>query len=528
MQDTRKIIVEGRGLSKEFNGNVVLRDVSISCVAGEGLALAGENGAGKSTLMNMISGGLVPSAGTVLVDGKECRFASSRDGRAAGIAFVHQELSLMQEMTAGENILLGMEPKRHGRIAQKRLHEEAARILADIGYEVDVHTLVKNLSPARQQIVEIAKAWASAPRVMIFDEPTSSLNREESEILFQFIRRMKKRGVSVIVISHRMEDIFAVCDRVMVLKDGNFVFSSLLSDTTSDEIISSMVGREFQQVYPPRLETLPNTVKLELRRASVGNRVREIDLRVPQGAVIGIGGLEGQGQRELARALFGIEPFTDGDYVIDGQVKKIKSPVDAVKQKIAFVPDDRKSEGLFLELSCGENILSLAYGKNSRFGFVKKRESEQEIKEGIHQMNIRLADPRQPVKSLSGGNQQKIVFSKWLKTAPEILILHEPTRGIDVSSKLEIYERIRSLTKDGVSVIVFTSDMLELIGLSDEIYVMYEGRISGRILGKDATEEAVMQMSARAGTNARVGASVQAGTKAQTETCPHEGKEVAP
>ena len=487
-----KVMVEGRNLSKEFNGNVVLKDVSIQCVQGEGLALAGENGAGKSTLMNIISGGLSPSAGTILADGKECHFSCSKDGRKAGIAFVHQELSLMREMTAGENIMLGMEPRRGGWIDQKKLHEQASAVLEEIGYDIDAYELVRNLSPAQRQIVEIAKAWAASPRVLIFDEPTSSLNKAESDILFRFIGAIKKKGVSVIVISHRMDDIFATCDRVMVLKDGMFVFESPVKDTDSDEIISKMVGREFKNVYPPRNEVLSSDIKLELKNVSIGDLVKSVSLQVPRGAVIGIGGLEGQGQRHLSRGLFGIEPFTSGEYVINGQANKI-----------AFVSDDRKAEGLFLDLSCGENILSLSYRRNSRWGFVKKKQADREILEGIRQMNIKLDDQRQAVKSLSGGNQQKIVFSKWIKTNPQILILHEPTRGIDVQSKLEIYELIRRLTGEGVSVLVFTSDMLELIGISDEIYVMYEGRISGRVAGKDATEEAIMQLSANTGKEER-------------------------
>lgn len=504
MDMAKKVIVEGKNLSKAFGENMVLKDVSIQCIAGEGLAIAGENGAGKSTLMNIISGGLMPTSGNVFVDGGECHFTSSGQARARGIAFVHQELSLMEEMTVGENIMLGQEPKSHGMIRQKELHRMAKEVLEDVGYQIDVYALVKNLTPAERQIVEIAKAWSAKPRVLIFDEPTSSLNKVESEDLFRFIHRIKKQGVAVIVISHRMEDIFKSCDRVVVLKDGEFVFESPIQETNNDEIISKMVVREFKNAYPARNETLSENIRLELCDVSVGSKVKNVSLKVPEGSVIGIGGLEGQGQRELSRALFGIEPFTSGSYRIGGVEKKIHSPIAAVKNKIAFVSDDRKAEGLFLPLSCGENIISLSMKRNSRKGFLLKRQVEKEIESGIEQLHIRLSDFRQEVSSLSGGNQQKIVFSKWIKTEPEILILHEPTRGIDVQSKLEIYELIRRLTGKGISVIVFTSDMLELIGISDKIYVMYEGEISGCIDGKDATEEKIMQMSANAGKGAVV------------------------
>lgn len=499
MEDKAKIIVEGKNLSKAFNGNVVLEDVSIQCLAGEGLALAGENGAGKSTLMNIISGSLTPESGSVWIDGRERHFSGFMQARKLGIAFVHQELSLMQEMTVGENIMLGHEPKKYGLIDQAALHKQAAKILEDIGYTVDEYALVRELTPAQKQIVEIAKAWADEPRVLIFDEPTSSLNKAESDKLFEFINRIKKQGVSVIVISHRMDDLFATCERVIVLKDGRFVFSAPMKETSSDEIISKMVGREFKNVYPPRNEVLPETIRVELKNACVGSRVKNINLKIPVGSVIGIGGLEGQGQRELSRALFGIEPFTSGEYLIEGSERRIHSPSAAVKNKIAFVSDDRKAEGLFLPLSCAENIVSLTFHKNSRFGFVDRKAVKTEVESGIEQLHIRLSDSRQEVKSLSGGNQQKIVFSKWVKTKPDVLILHEPTRGIDVQSKLEIYELIRTLTKSGVSVIVFTSDMLELIGISDMIYVMYEGRISGCIKGAEATEEKIMKLSASSG-----------------------------
>ena len=496
MSETQ-IIVEGKALSKEFNGNTVLKNASIRCEAGKAVALVGENGAGKSTLMNIISGGLAPTSGTVEVDGCPVRFTSPLQARAMGIAFVHQELSLMEEMTVGENILLGREPRRHGLIDQKELHSQAAGILTDIGYDIPVHGIVADLAPSDRQITEIAKAWAGSPRVIIFDEPTSSLNQAESQKLFAFIARIKQAGVAVVMISHRMDDIFATCDTAFVLKDGEFVFSSPVAETTEDELISKMVGREFKNAYPPRNTTRSKELRVRLRGACVGTAVKDVDLEIPAGSVVGIGGLEGQGQRELSRALFGITPFTAGTYEIDGEAVRIRTPRDAVRHKIAFVPDDRKAEGLVLPLSVEENILSLVLNKVSRYGFIRKKAVREEVEAGVRQLNIKVASPRQAVQHLSGGNQQKIVFSKWIKTQPRILYLHEPTRGVDVQSKLEIYALIRSLTRTGVSVVVFTSDLLELIGLSDEIYVMYEGRISGHIDGCDATEEKIMQFSAR-------------------------------
>ena len=501
----KNCILAGKHLSKNFGGNVVLKDISIECFPGEGIAIAGENGAGKSTLMNIISGGLKPSAGEVYIDNKKVSLSSSKEGRSYGISFVHQELSLMQEMTVGENIMLGHEPKKGFMILQKELHKQARQILNEVGVsEINAYALVKELSPAEKQIVEITKAWSNHPRIMIFDEPTSSLNKAESEKLFEFIDRIKKQNVCVIVISHRMDDIFRSCDIVIVLKDGEFVYACPVSETDADQIISKMVGREFKNVYPKRNEERSDINKVELKNISLGNKLKNINLEVPKGSVVGIGGLEGQGQRELARGLFGINPFMEGDYLLDGKKVRIKSPVEAVKHKIAFVSDDRKAEGLFLNLSCAENIYSLILSENATHGVVNNAKLKSEVSSGIEQLHIKINNPKQPAGSLSGGNQQKIVFSKWIKTEPELLILHEPTRGIDVQSKLEIYQLIRELTKSGVSVIVFTSDMLELIGLSDEIYIMYEGEISGHVNAADATEESLMRLCAKSGKGTSV------------------------
>ena len=490
---TGKVIIEGRNLTKKFNDNVVLSDVSITCREGEAIALVGENGAGKTTLMNIISGGMKSTSGEIFVDGKEVKFTSSLQARAMGISFVHQELSLLNEMTVGENIMMSIELKKGFFLDQKAIHTKAEEILKETGFDIDVKRMAGDLTPAERQIVEIAKAYASSPRLMIFDEPTSSLNQTESEMLFEFIRKIKASGVSVIMISHRMDDIFATCDTAFVLKDGEFVFSAEVAKTTSDELISKMVGREFKAVYPPRSTSDSSRIRVRLANVSVGDKVKNVSIDVPEGKIIGIGGLEGQGQRELCRALFGVERFSSGEYLIDGEQVKINSPHAAISKSIAFVPEDRKTEGLVLPLSVEENISTLILSRISRFGIINKRALDAEVKKGIEELNIKVQSPLQLVMYLSGGNQQKVVFSKWIKTNPKILYLQEPTRGVDVQSKLEIYSLIRKLTETGVSVVLFSSDMLELIGLSDEIYVMYEGAISGHISGAEATEEKIMQ-----------------------------------
>lgn len=496
MADTKETVLSGLNISKQFNGNVVLNKVSIVCKKGTVLALVGENGAGKSTLMNIISGGLSADEGTIELDGEETVFGSPHRARERGVAFVHQELSLMEEMTAGENIMLGQEPRRGPFIDQKKLHQEAGRILKELNYQIDANAIVSELTPAEKQMTEIAKAWACRPRVLILDEPTSSLNKAEADNLFCFVEQARDKGVSVILITHRMEEIFRICDEVVVLKDGEITATEKTANMTADEIICRMVGREITSAYPEKCKNMAGEILLELERASVAGKVAGVDMKVPAGAVVGVGGLEGQGQRELARALFGIEPFTGGQLKIKGKSVKIKTPRQAMKHKIAFVPDDRKLEGLVLPLSVEENISMLALEQLTRFGVISKGAKRACVREGIDRLHVKTADERQPVKYLSGGNQQKIVFSKWLKFKPEILILHEPTRGVDVQSKLEIYQLVREMTSQGVGVLLFTSDMMELIGMSDLIYVMYEGIMAGVIPGDEATEEKIMQLGA--------------------------------
>jgi ribose transport system ATP-binding protein len=495
--ESSDIILAGMGLSKQFYGNVVLKNVDILCKRGVILALVGENGAGKSTLMNIICGNLQPDGGEIYYKGEKIHHLSPQKAKELKIAFVHQELSLFPELSIGENILLGQEPKnRCGLISHKRLHDLAKELLDELQYEVDVNRLVKDLTLAEKQMVEIAKAWMNRPEIIILDEPTSSLSKAEVSHLFAMMRKLRNNGVSIIFISHRMDEVFQICDEAVVLKDGQLMKTEKICNLTRDDLIRSMVGREITQTFPPRGSLGDSTrIILELKDITLDDRLHQINLTIPEGQIVGIGGLEGQGQRELARGLFGIEPFSGGTIRFQDRDIIIRSPLDAINYGIGFIPDDRKLEGLVLPLSIRENISLLTLKMIAKNRVIQRSKELAEVHEGIRRLSIKAASAEQEVHALSGGNQQKVVFSKWLKMEPKLLILHEPTRGVDIQSKIEIYQLLRQLTEQGVSVLLISSDMLELIGLSDKIYVLYEGRVSGEIDGVDATEEKIMTLS---------------------------------
>ncbi len=492
-----KPVLEGRCLTKQFYGNIVLDNVDILCKPGTILALAGENGAGKSTLMNIICGNLTCDKGTINFKENELTGLNPQKAKELGIAFVHQELSLLPGLSVGENIMLGQEAKKYfWFISHKKTHEKAEEILDELQYQVDVSRLVRDLSPAEKQMVEIAKAWVNRPEVLVLDEPTSSLSKKEVEHLFKMMKRLKENGTSIIFITHRMDEIFQICDEVVVLKDGKLMKTERVDDITRDELIQSMVGREITQTFPPR-RNLGNSYKnlLQLENIFLEGHLKNINLEVPEGHIIGIGGLEGQGQRQLARGLFGINKFSDGSIIYKDEEMTIDSPLSALKHNIGFIPDNRTLEGLVLPLSVRENITLLILDNISRSKILLKENETEEVQKGIERLSIKADSIEQKVRFLSGGNQQKVIFSKWIKMEPELLILHEPTRGVDIQSKIEIYHLLRELTLQGISILLFSSDMLELIGLSDKIYVMYEGQIIGDIRGEVATEEAIMTLS---------------------------------
>lgn len=505
--------IEGRHLTKTFPGVKALDDVSITVHRGEILALVGENGAGKSTLVNILSGVYEPDSGEIRIGGKAIRLSGPRHARQLGIGVVHQELSLLGELTVAENVLLTREPVGPMRLIRTaQLYDQAKQALADINPSLDPDIPVRLLSPAQRQMVEIAKAWASKPQVLILDEPTSSLSEAEVQLLFSAVRGLRARGVGIIFISHRMEEIYALADRATVLKDGKLVGTVLLKDTTQDELLRLMVGREIRQTFPSRRHLVRHGTApplLELKGVGDGKQVREVSLTLERGEILGIGGLEGQGQRELVRGLFGIEPFRKGRIMVDGRSVSIRCPQDAIRSGIAFVPDDRKAEGLVLPLSVGDNIALASLWQRQRWGFVEQRKEREIVRQYVSILRLKVTSELQRVRQLSGGNQQKAIFARWLLKNPRILVLHEPTRGIDVEAKMEIYHLLRNMAGQGVGIIMVTSDMLELMGVSDRIVVLYEGHVAGEIPAEEASEEALITLSSGLPLGARVGSAAK-------------------
>jgi ABC-type sugar transport system ATPase subunit len=495
-----KLVLKCENISKSFFGNKVLHNVNLECWKGEILALIGENGAGKSTLINIISGNLQPDEGKIFYSGILKRMLNPHQAREEGIVVVHQRLSLIPELTVAENLFLGQE-SRFGKyfIRNKELHYVAQKeVDENVRFVLDVRKTVSSISSAEKQIVEILKAWLYNPKLMILDEPTSSLSIEEVKHLFSLLLKLKSEGASVIFITHRLDELFEICDKVVVLKDGHITKKSLVKETRKDELINAMVGRKLSsEIFPQRKNiSSDHQVALRIINGSIKEKkLNNINLCLNIGESLGISGLEGQGQRELARALFGIEKFSSGQIEVFGQKVKLLNPAHAMEHKIAFIPDDRDSEGLVKTMSVSHNLVLATLKQISHMGIIKKSKKNESVRKGIEQFSIRPDSPQIKIDYLSGGNQQKVIFSKWIKTRPKILILDEPTRGIDIKTKEEIYKLLRSLANEGVSILVVSSDMIELIGISDRIVVMCEGEIAGELPGTNATEEKIMTLS---------------------------------
>jgi ribose transport system ATP-binding protein len=494
------IILEARGISKSFPGVRALDGVSLRVRRGRLLALLGENGAGKSTLMNILAGVFPPDAGSIWLLGREVRFPSPRAALEAGIGIVFQELNLIPHLSVAENIFLGREPRtRMGLIDYTRLHTEAEAILGRLDLQVPPETTVADLRVGQQQLVEIARAVSLDVKILILDEPTSSLSAHEVEVLFGVIAEFKRRGVAIIYITHKFEELGRVGDDVTVMRDGSVVGEAPLSEFTRDEIVRLMAGREQGEVFHKQaMKAGAEVLRVEglsVRGVGAGRRlmVDDVSLRVRRGEVVGVFGLVGAGRTELLEAIYGLHPLrTTGSVAVDGKPTSIRKPADAIAAGLALAPEDRKREGLFLEMSVLENASLANLGPAVIGGLIRPAREAAHVHPFISRFRVKTPSLAQKIRYLSGGNQQKVILAKWLAAQPKILLLDEPTRGIDVNAKREIYAFIDELARAGLGVLVVSSELLEVLAIADTVLVMCEGRMSAEFSRAETTAERIL------------------------------------
>jgi ribose transport system ATP-binding protein len=488
------------GVSKSFPGVRALDDVSLELRRGRLTALLGENGAGKSTLMNIVAGVFPPDAGRIVVGGEPVRFASVRDAQARGIAMIFQELNLVPNLTVAENIFIGREPtNRLGLIDYPQMNRRAAALLKELDLPLSPTTPVGRLRVGQQQVVEIAKAMSYEPLVMIMDEPTSALTAHEVDVLFGLIQRLKRRGVAIAYITHKFEELTQIGDDAVVMRDGRVVGAAPLAGLTRDEIVRLMVGRDAGDFYP-KAPSVPREEVLRAERISLRDKrrpgewlVRNVDLHVRRGEVLGVFGLMGAGRTELLETLFGLHPAdSTGDVFVDGTVARINTPADAIRYGMAMAPEDRKLQGLVLPMSVAANASMASMDSIERAGLIDARRERRHVGGYVERLRVKTPSLRQPVRNLSGGNQQKVILAKWLAAKPKVLLLDEPTRGIDVGAKREIYTLIDELAHDGLGVIVVSSELPEVLAISDRVMVMCEGRKTAEFARGEANEQNVM------------------------------------
>lgn len=485
--------LEMRGVKKSFGQNHVLDDVDFDVLKGEIHALLGGNGAGKSTLMKILSGVYTLDEGTILVDGRPRRFSSAHDAQGCGIATVFQEFSLIPSLTVAQNIFLTREARtRIGLLDDRACARQARLLLAEMGVDIDPKALVSNLSTGHQQITEIAKALSQGADVLILDEPSSSLTKRETESLFQLLRRLKGRGIAIIYISHRLEEIFEIADRITILRDGRRIVTESVANMTMPDVIEGVVGRKMERTFEwkERPVDRTGTPLLEVSNLSSRNGVRGASLRLYAGEILGVAGLMGSGRTELARCLFGIDRIDGGEIQIGGQRVVITSAHAAIKAGIALIPEDRRRQGLVLPHSIKDNIALSVIDRLRWGGLMKDRRVDQMADSFVRQLDIKTESPAKPVELLSGGNQQKVVIAKWLATEPLILIMDEPTIGVDIGTKAQIINTIRSLADEGKGIIVISSELPELLAVSDRILFMRDG-MSEQVLDRWEIEEQV-------------------------------------
>lgn len=493
-------LLEMQGIDKSFSEVIVLEQAQFSLESGEVHALMGENGAGKSTLMKILNGIYTKDRGTVKIKGTEYELSTPSDAQRQGIVMIHQELNMVPHLTVMENIFLGREftysPTRL--INWRRMKRESTRFLSQLGLAVDPSTVVGELSVGQQQMVEIAKALSMNTEILVLDEPTAALTNREIEALFQVIASLKQQGVGMIYISHRMDEIFRICDRVTVMRDGRYVGTERVAETNIDGIVKMMVGREIKDRFP-KVEIELGAEKLRVEGLSQKGKLHDISFSVRAGEIVGLAGLMGAGRTELAKVLFGVTQADKGTISVNGKPVQIRKPMDAIRAGIALVTEDRKDEGLLLPMSVSDNLSMPNLAAVSSLGFLRSAQERQLSDKMMQQLRIKASSGDQAVASLSGGNQQKVVIGKWLATKPQVLIMDEPTRGVDVGAKKEIYDLMNKLASDGVAIVMISSELPEVLGMSDRILVMHEGKITGQFTKDEATQEKIMMCATGGG-----------------------------
>ena len=491
-QPQRDVILEIKGLSKYYPGVKALDDVSVDFERGEIHALAGENGAGKSTLIKMLTGAITPTKGEIILNGKSHSKFGPTEALDEGIAAVYQEFNLVPYLSVAENVFYGKEIMNGAFVDKKKMAAEVQKYLDEFEIDLDPLALVGTLGVAHQQITEIIKAVMANSKVLIMDEPTAPLTNKETQLLFKIVDKLKENQVTIIFISHRMEEMFEICDRVTVLRDGQYVSTKNIGDITRQSLIADMVGRELGEDYPERAKELGDVV-LEAEGLS-NNKIHDVSFKVRKGEILGFGGLVGAGRTEVMQALFGADPVTSGTVRLKGQPVKIKNPGDALSKGIGLIPEDRKNQGVLLELPIKTNVSFSSLEQAMAGPFIDKKKDDALSKEYIDKLKIKTPSAEQLVKNLSGGNQQKVVLAKMLATDGDIIIFDEPTRGIDVGAKQEIYNLMRRLVdEEGKTILMVSSEMPELLGMSDRVLVMRYGRIVGELNRDEFSQEKVLE-----------------------------------
>lgn len=487
--------IEMRGIDKSFDSNQVLKQAGFTLESGEVHALMGENGAGKSTLMKILTGVYTKDAGTVLVDGKEVNYKNPQEAEKAGIVFIYQELNVMFDLTVEENLFMGKEI--HGKFGicdKKAMQKKAQEALNILGVNISPKTVMAELSVGQQQMVEICKALMADAKVIIMDEPTAALTQSETVALFKVIESLRKKGVSMVYISHRMEEIFELCDRITVLRDGSYIGVKNIPETNMNEIVKMMIGREIGERYPSRNVKIGKEV-LKVKELTRKGTFHDVNFSVRAGEVLGVSGLMGAGRTEIMQAIFGNLSYESGTIEIDGKEVKISNPRQAMEHGIGFITEDRKAEGLMLDKSIRENISLCNLRRISKSSVISREAEKNMVAEAIKDLHIKCFGSYHECNNLSGGNQQKVVLAKWILTNPKILILDEPTRGVDIGAKKEIYSIINKLAAQGVAIIMVSSELPEVLGMSDNIMVVREGEVRGIISYEEANQERVMTLA---------------------------------